>query len=238
MTKKRPSRHKKGITTKLEGEDQKKRLEIAVKCDSVGSLEAVISGLNAISNPVVGIKIIHTGIGAVNKSDLLTAMTGSRLVLGFNVDLLPKIQTLGKEKGVEIRLYDVIYKLTEDLKEVANSLIPRESEEKITGKAKVIALFKASRKGIILGCEVLEGTLALKKDFRVISAMGPVFSGKIESLHIEKDTVNMAKTGQKVGLKITNFKKARLGDLIECFQKGQPKGSVQWQPKGGVSIIS
>ena len=120
--------------------------------------------------------------------------------------------------------------MTEDLKEIANSLIPREAEEKIIGKAKVIAMFRSSRQGIILGCEVLEGTLALKKDFRIISAMGPVFSGKIESLHIEKDTVNMAKAGQKIGLKITNFKKARVGDLIECFKK--------WQLKRSVSIIS
>jgi translation initiation factor IF-2 len=99
MTKKRLSRHKNGIKTNVEGEDQKKSLKIVVKCNSVGSLGAVVSSLKAIQNLVVEVKIIHSGIGAVNKSDLLTAMTGSRFVLGFNVDLLPKIQTLGKEKG-------------------------------------------------------------------------------------------------------------------------------------------
>ena len=99
MTKKRLSLHKNGIKTNVEGEDQKKSLKIVVKCNSVGSLGAVVSSLKAIQNLVVEVKIIHSGIGAVNKSDLLTAMTGSRFVLGFNVDLLPKIQTLGKEKG-------------------------------------------------------------------------------------------------------------------------------------------
>ena len=100
---------------KISGEE-KKSLEIVLKCDSVGSLDVLISSLKAIHNPVVETKIIHSGVGSINKSDLMMALTGSRLVVGFNVDLLPKIQKLCKEQGVEIRLYDIIYKLTEDYK--------------------------------------------------------------------------------------------------------------------------
>ena len=158
MRKKSHSRHrKKGLS---EGEDRKKGLEIVLKCDSVGSLEAVISSLKNLKNPEVEVSAIHTGIGAISKSDLLMALTGSRLVVGFNVSLLPKMEQLSKERGVEVRLYDVIYKLTQDLNEIAKSLIQTDEEkERITGKAKVIALFKSSRRGIILGCEVLEGAL-------------------------------------------------------------------------------
>ena len=159
--------------------EKKRSLEIALKCDSVGSLEAVVSSITAMQDLAVGIHIIHSGIGSINQSDLLMANTGSRLIAGFNVDLMPKIQQLSKEQGIEIRLYDVIYKLTEDLKKTAESLIPRGVSEKITGNAIVIELFKSSRRGIILGCEVLKGTLALGKKFRVISAMGPVYSGQI-----------------------------------------------------------
>jgi len=210
-----------------EGEGRKKSLEIVLKCDSVGSLEAVVSSLKTLENPGVEVSPIHTGIGAISKSDLLMALTGSRLVVGFNVSLLPKMQQLSKEKGVEIRLYDVIYKLTQDLNEIASSLTrPDDEKERITGKAKVIALFKSSRRGIILGCEVLEGTLVQGKNFRVISAMGPVYSGKIESLHIEKDVVKEAKVGQKVGLKISDFNRAKKGDLVETYQKLKPEAST------------
>ena len=237
MRKKSHSRHrKKGLS---EGEDRKKGLEIVLKCDSVGSLEAVISSLKTLENPEVEVSPIHTGIGAISKSDLLMALTGSRLVVGFNVSLLPKMEQLSKERGVEVRLYDVIYKLTQDLNEIAKSLIQSDEEkERITGKAKVIALFKSSRRGIILGCEVLEGALLQGKNFRVISAMGPVYSGKIESLHIEKDAVKEARAGQQVGLKISDFNEAKKGDLVETYEKVKPEASSAWHPRGRVFLIS
>ena len=222
-----------------EGEGRKKNLEIVLKCDSVGSLEAVISSLKTLENPEVEVSPIHTGIGAISKSDLLMALTGSRLVVGFNVSLLPRMEQLSKEKGVEIRLYDVIYKLTQNLSEIARSLIrPDDEKERSTGKAKVIALFKSSRKGIILGCAVLEGALFQGKNFRVISAMGPVYSGKIESLHIDRDAVKEAKVGQKVGLKISDFNRAKKGDLVETYEKVKPEASTTWHPRGRVFLIS
>ncbi len=222
-----------------EGEGRKKNLEIVLKCDSVGSLEAVISSLKTLENPEVEVSPIHTGIGAISKSDLLMALTGSRLVVGFNVSLLPRMEQLSKEKGVEIRLYDVIYKLTQNLSEIARSLIrPDDEKERSTGKAKVIALFKSSRKGIILGCEVLEGALFQGNNFRVISAMGPVYSGKIESLHIDRDAVKEAKVGQKVGLKISDFNRAKKGDLVETYEKVKPEASTTWHPRGRVFLIS
>jgi translation initiation factor IF-2 len=237
MTKKSHSHHRK--RTKSEGEERKKSLEIVLKCDSVGSLEALISSLKTLENPEVEVSPIHTGIGAISKSDLLMALTGSRLVVGFNVSLLPKMQQLSKEKGVEIRLYDVIYKLTQDLNEIARSLIrPDDEKERITGKAKVIALFKSSRKGIILGCEVLEGALFQGKNFRVISAMGPIYSGKIESLHIDRDAVKEAKVGQKVGLKISDFNRTKKGDLVETYEKLKPEARSTWHPRGRVFVIS
>lgn len=224
---------------KSEGQGRKKGLEIVLKCDSVGSLEAVVSSLASLENPEVDVLPFHTGIGAISKSDLLMALTGSRLVVGFNVSLLPKMQQLSKEKGVEIRLYDVIYKLTQDLSQIAGRLIHREAEKEIiTGKAKVIALFKSSRKGSILGCEVLRGALAQGKKFRIISAMGPVYSGKIESLHIEQDAVKEAKKGQQVGLKISDFNQAKKGDLVETYEKQKPEASATWHPKGRVYVIS
>ena len=222
-------------TLKPSERDEKKKLEIVLKCDSAGSEEAVLAGLNAIQTPEMELKVIHSDVGSVTKSDLLLALSAGRLVVGFNVEVAPKIEQLSREQGIEVRLYDVIYSLTNDLRSIVNDLVaPAQEEEKITGKAKVIALFKSSRKGIILGCEVLEGTLAIGKRYRIISAMGPIFTGQIESLHIEKDRIKVAKPHQQVGLKVIGLKKAGIGDLVECFESSKHAGAKIWRPKGGV----
>lgn len=210
------------------------KLEIILKCDSTGSVEVLRSSIFNIATPEVKIEIIHVGVGNINNTDIFMAETGSRLIIGFNVDVVPKIDHLLKEHGVEIRLYDVIYRLTEDVKSIAESLIASEASEEIIGTAKVIALFKSSRKGIILGCEVLEGHLALGESFRVISAMGPIYSGKIRSLHIEKDIVTKATISQQVGLKIENFNNAKIGDLVETYRSPTWKKSSRWFPKGKI----
>jgi len=243
MKRKKHSPHKEPLTKQNQttiahlteySEEAQRKLEVVLKCDSAGSEEAVISSLEREKNPEAEVKVIRAGVGAITKSDLLMAFTGSKLVVGFNVDLMPKIEDLCKEQGVEVRLYEVIYKLTNDLKKMAASLLPPEAYEKITGKGKVIALFKSSRKGTILGCEVLEGTLAMGEKFRVISAIGPIYTGKIQSLHIEKEAVQMAKVGQKVGLKISDFKKAKVGDQVECFKVVGSRDFKPWRPTGKI----
>lgn len=214
---------------------KKRTLDIVLKCDSTGSKEAIMASLAAKGHPEADVKVVYADVGDIAKSDLFLALTAGRLVVGFQVGVMPKIKQLSQEQGVEVRLYDVIYRLTTDLRDIAARLtIPQEEKEEIIGKAKVIALFKGTRQGVILGCDVLEGTLATGKTFRLISAMGPVYSGKIESLQIERDGVKSARAGQKVGLKISAFKKAKLGDLIECYQTVRPKTAKPWAPRGGV----
>ncbi|GAB4336626.1 MAG: hypothetical protein Kow0089_07130 [Desulfobulbaceae bacterium] len=215
---------------------RQKQLEIVLKCDTSGCVEAVKEGIAAIAVPGVEITVIGSGVGAVSKSDLFLAETGSRLVIGFNVGLAPHIERDAAEHNVEIRLYDVIYRLLEDLEMIAASLVPEEPGEKILGSAQVIALFKSSRKGIIIGCEILEGRLALGDSFRILGAMGPVYSGKIESLHIEKDAVRQAVKGQRAGIKIRDFNRVAVGDLVEASQPaGRGAGSEKpWTPRGAV----
>jgi translation initiation factor IF-2 len=209
-------------------------LEMVLKADSAGSQEAVMTAITGRPVNGVQIRVIHADVGAVAKSDLLMALTGSRLVVGFNVDVMPEIPQLSREQGVEVRLYKVIYRLSEDLRQIARSLIPVEDQEKLTGKARVIAVFKSSRRDIILGCEVVEGRLALGDPFRVISAMGQVYTGHIQSLHIEKDAVKKATVGQQVGIKIPGFNRGRVGDWVECFETVRERGPEPWRPRGGV----
>jgi translation initiation factor IF-2 len=209
-------------------------LSLVLKSDTDGCEQAVCELIS--HNPAEGvpIEIIHKGVGDICKNDIMTASTGSGLILGFNVAVLPKLAELCQEQNVEIRLYSVIYKLQEDLREIAQSLLPQEADEKILGRAKVIALFKGSRRGIILGCEVEDGRLQKGDRFRIISAMGPVYSDTITSLHIETSTVNKAMPGQQVGIKIDDFKTVHQGDLVECYQTVQSGKSRRWQSSGKI----
>jgi translation initiation factor IF-2 len=228
MTRKTPSRYS------TPGKEEKITLEIVLKCDVAGTEEAVAAALAEIKVPNVEIAVIQSGLGNISKSDVLMAGTGSRLVIGFNVDTVPKLQQHIKEHGVEVRLYDTIYNLSEDLKKIANHLTVKEPREKITGKAKVIATFKSRPKGIIIGCEVIEGIIEEDKNFRIITAMGPSYFAKIESLQIEKKNVKIGKPGQQVGIKIPDWNKAKIGDLVECYETAPPKGAGLWKPDSGI----
>jgi translation initiation factor IF-2 len=221
-----------GHIAKKQGKGQK--LEIVLKCDTAGCLEAVNSGISSLSLSAVEIEIISSGVGAVNKSDIFMAETGSRLIVGFNVGIMPHLEQAAAEHNVEIRLYEVIYRLLDGLESIAKSLAPHESAEEIIGTAKVIALFKSSRKGIILGCEVIKGKLKLGHSFRVLGAMGLMYTGTIGSLHIEEDAVTEATKGQQVGLKINDFNKARTGDLVESFKSVPARYNAPWQPQGKI----
>ena len=218
----------------LRQSSDRKHLEIILKCDTTGCLEAIISAINSLVPNQVRIDIISSGVGSVSTSDIFMAETGSRLIVGFNVGLMLHVAELATEHNVEIRLYDVIYRLIEDLESICASLIPQEHVEQIFGTARVIALFKSSRKGIILGCEVTGGRLALKQSFRVLGTMGLKYVGVIESLHIENDAVKEATAGQRVGLKIRDFNKARIGDLVESFLTRSKKEIEPWHPQGKV----
>jgi translation initiation factor IF-2 len=210
------------------------KLDVILKTDSMGTREAIVSAIEALDVSDIVVEV-HSGIGHISKSDLFLAEAGSRLVIGFNVDVLPKIMDLAKERQIEVRLYDVIHILLEDLKQVARSqALTEEKEERVIGRAKVIALFPGGRGAVILGCQVLEGSLALGQKFRIISDPGVVYTGNLDSLHIEKEAVTEAVVGQQVGVKISGFKRGRIGDLVESFEMGRPKSSARWHPRGGV----
>jgi translation initiation factor IF-2 len=213
--------------------ENKNVLAFVLKADTIGTEEAVITGLQSLSMEGVAVEALYIDMGDVNKTDLFMARSGSRLIEAFNVGLLPKVKETALEKGIEIHVHNVIYKLLEDVKEIARTLAPVEDEEKIMGRAKVIALFHGGHKGIILGCHVDDGRLSVGKKFRLISDPGTVYEGIIQSLHIGAQVVNEAVTGQEAGIRIDGFKRAKAGDLVECFET-IPASRRQWQPRGGV----
>lgn len=221
---------------RLREEESQKRLDVVLKCDTYGSVEAVTAAIGKIRAPSVQVRIIYSGVGDVSKSDLLMALTASKLVVGFNVGVMAKGEQWVKEHGGEARLYKVIFRLVEDLTQIARSLAPiKEAEERISARGIIVALFKSSQRGIIIGCEVQEGALAVGKQFRIISAMGPIYSGKIESLQADRKSIREARAGQRVGIKIDDFNKARIGDLLECYETVRTGRITPWRP-GGVIL--
>jgi translation initiation factor IF-2 len=213
-------------------EEARPKLEIVLKCDSKGSLEAAATAVSGIVIPGMDISIIRKGLGAVTASDVFLAETAGRMIVGFQVDVLPGVEKILRLHNVEIRLYSVIYTLTDDLKLLAESILPHIPGEQIIGSAKVIALFKSTRKGIIAGCEVVEGRLAVGQRFRVISAMGPVYSGTIESLHIGEHAAQTASPGQQAGIRIRNFSGVKAGDIVESYRP--QKRPEAWRPAGAI----
>jgi translation initiation factor IF-2 len=209
-------------------------LSLVVKGDTDGVEEAVCTSLMTNPVPGVALEILHKGVGDIGKNDVMIAADGSRLVVGFNVGVHHGMNELCRELGVEIRLYSVIYQLQQDIAAIAKSLLPRAAEEKILGSARVIALFKSSRKGIILGCQVEQGRLQTGDRFRIISAMGPVYSGVIESLHIERDAVDKATAGRQAGLKVKDFKAVKIGDYVESYRIIPPPSQDKWAPSGKI----
>jgi translation initiation factor IF-2 len=209
-------------------------LEIVLRADSDGSLEAAAAGIEHIAVPGVDINVIHRGVGDVTESDILIAETASRLIVGFQTSTLPAVDRRLMAHGVEVRLYSVIYTLTEDLRHIARDMVPTEQEEELLGSARVIALFKSSRRGIIAGCEIQDGHLAVGQTFRIISDVGIVYMGRIESLHIEQNAVNKAVRGQQVGIKIHDFNRVRVGDLVESFRILSSRSKRPWKPEGHV----
>jgi len=223
-------------TTLEKGPVQRKKpkLEIVLKCDVVGSIEAVIKGVTALTLPDIDISIVHSSIGAISKSDVLFAETASGLIVGFQTGVMPLLDKVLREHKVEVRLYDVIYNLIDDIKAIAGALVPQVPDEQIIGSGKIIALFKSSRKGIILGCEVRDGFFAIGERFRVISAMGPVYEGLLESLHVGDSAVKKAVTGQQAGVRIKQFSGAKIGDLVESFRPPPPAKAAAWEPTGQI----
>ncbi len=219
------------------GPEQRPGIDLVLKCDTAGSVEAVSNLVSRLEVPEAQIRIIRSGVGNITKEDLLMALSGSGLVLGFNVEVAPRLEQWVKEHRVEIRLYKVIYRLAEDLAAIAKSMAPIRTEDKILGKCEVIATFKSQKGGVILGCEVVEGAVQVGKRFRVVTAMGPVHSSRIESLQVEKHPVKEARVGQQVGVQILGSPFGKVGDFIECYDE-IVRRKDKWTPRGDIIYMS
>jgi len=199
-------------------EGELKELKIVLKADTQGTLEALDASLQKLSTDKVKVSIIRKGIGAITESDVMLASASEAIVIGFNVKPTSQAKETAKQEGVDIRFYDVIYHLLEDIKKAMEGLLEPVYEEVITGVAEVRATFKVPKVGIVAGCYVKEGVISRNNRVRVIRDGVVVFTGGIASLKRFKEDVKEVQAGYECGLKIENFNDVKVGDIIEAFE--------------------
>ena len=195
-----------------------KEINVVLKCDVRGSEEAVKNSLEKINVEGVRIKVIRSGIGTITESDIVLANASNAIVIGFNVVPSAITKEVAKRYNVEIRLYQIIYKLVEEMEAAMKGMLDPEYEEKVTGNAEVKKLFKFSKVGTIAGVIVTSGVIKNKSQVRIIRDGVIIYDGVISSLQREKDTVKEVKNGFECGITIENFNDIKEKDVFETYE--------------------
>ena len=205
------------LTDLFKNENADKTLNLIIKCDVQGSIEAIKGLLEKINIEGTNINIIGARVGGITNNDIILAVASKAIIVGFNVRPTSQISDFAKEQGVEIRLYNIIYKLQVVIERAVKGLLDPVFEEKITGQAEVRELFKVSRIGTIAGSYVTSGTIFRNGGVRLIRDSIVIYTGKMAGLRRFKDDVKEVKAGYECGITIENYNDIKVGDIIECF---------------------
>ncbi|KPK53993.1 MAG: translation initiation factor IF-2 [Thiotrichales bacterium SG8_50] len=194
-----------------------RELRLVIKADVQGSLEPIVSSLEDMNNGDISINILQADTGNIGESDVMLAAASKAIVIGFNVEADSAARRLADSEGVSIRLYDIIYRLTEDVEKALIGMLEPELVETDIGKAEVRAVFRISRVGIVAGCRVLEGEIRRNAKMRVIREDQEIFSGDISSLKHHQDDVREVRQGFECGVSLKDFNDFEEGDILESF---------------------
>jgi translation initiation factor IF-2 len=199
-----------------------KELNIVLKCDVQGSSEAIKNALSKLGEENLKVRMIHEGIGNISETDVHLASASGAIIIGFNVKADGAAQREAQREGVDIRYYDVIYKLLEDIEAALTGMLEPTYREVIDGHAEIIQIIKAGR-NIIAGCRVTNGKVARSTQIRVLRKDEKIFEGKIASLRRGKDDVREVASGYECGIVIEDFTAFEVGDIIEAFSQERVK---------------
>lgn len=212
------------FTQMAEGEVQ--NLNIIVKADVQGSVEALKESLVKTSSDEVKVRVVASGVGGINESDANLAVTSNAIMIGFNVRADAGARRVVEEQGLDMRYYSIIYEVIDDVKKAISGMLSPEIREEIIGLAEVRDVFRNSKLGAIAGCMVVEGTVKRNSPIRVLRDNVVIYEGTLESLRRFKDDVNEVKNGTECGIGVKNYNDVRPGDHIEVFERSEVARTV------------
>ena len=201
------------------GEAQELRL--VVKADVQGSLEPIVSSLNELSAGDIKVNVLHAGTGNISENDVMLAVASDAIVIGFNVSVDPGARRVADSEGVDVRVYEIIYRLTEDIEKALKGMLEPEVRRVVIGRAEVRAVFRIPRVGLIAGCIVQQGELRRNAHVAVLRGGEALYEGAVSSLKHEKDDVREMREGFECGVGVKGFEEFQKGDILECYVQEQ-----------------
>jgi translation initiation factor IF-2 len=195
-----------------------KDLNLVVKGDVQGSIEAIVGELAKIQHPEVRVNVIHQGVGGITENDVMLASASGGMILGFNVRPNAETRALAEREGVEIRTYNVIYQLTEDIQQALVGMLTAVTTEETIGEAEVRETFRASRVGTIAGCMVTSGLVRRGANIRIVRDGTVVYTTTIDSLKRFQDDAREVQEGFECGIHLANYDDVKIGDVLEVFE--------------------
>jgi len=204
-----------------------KELNIILKGDVDGSVEALTDSFQKLSTEEIQVNIIHKGVGAITESDVLLATASDAIIIGFNVRPMGNARQIADKEEIDIRMYSIIYDAINDLKDAMEGMLSPEFKEEITGTAEIRETFKISKIGTIAGCMVTNGKIYRNAGVRLIREGVVIFTGELSSLKRFKDDVKEVAKGYDCGMQVKNYNDIREGDILEAFREVEVKKTLK-----------
>lgn len=198
-------------------EGQVKELNIVIKADVQGSVQAVKQSLEKLSNEEVAVRVIHGGVGAINESDVMLAAASNAIIIGFNVRPVPSAESLAEKESVDVRSYTIIYKAIEDIQAAMSGMLDPEYRDEDTGKAEIREVYKISGVGTVSGCYVTSGKIFRNGKVRIVRDGIIIHEGEIQALKRFKDDVKEVNNGYECGMSFVNYNDIKVGDIVEAY---------------------
>jgi len=202
-------------------------LNLILKGDVGGSVEALADSLLKITNEEVAVNIIHSGVGAITESDVMLASASDAVIIGFQVRPTAGARNTAEREEIDIRTYSIIYNAIEDVRDALEGMLSPEESEKILGNAAVREIFKVPKVGTVAGCYVSEGRIHRNDKVRLVRDAVVIYDGKLSSLKRFKDDVREVQSGYECGMSIENYNDIKVGDIIESYEIVETKRKLE-----------
>ena len=196
----------------------RKEFPLVIKGDVQGSIEAIIGALDKLGTNEVGARVLHASAGGITESDVTLAQASGAAIIGFNVRAHKEAREAAEQAGIEIRYYNIIYNLVDDVKAAMSGLLAPTIRETTLGNAQILEIFKVSKVGNVAGCRVTDGVVERGANVRLIRDNVVVHEGKLSQLKRFKDDAREVSVGQECGMAFENYQDMKVGDVIECYR--------------------